>query len=143
MCESIYSAHASTEVAYVVWSELNETYHKTDGSVFFNLHQRINSLTQGGMSVSDNFSKLDSLWKEFDGLTSLTECTCEASTKCNDHSKLMKLMQFLSGLDATYNQAKSHILLMEPLPNVRAAFSIICWEESVFRETCVYLAFIL
>lgn len=130
VCESIYSAHSSTEVASVVWSELNETYQKTDGSVVFNLHQRINSLTQSGMSVSDYFSKLDSLWKEFDGLTSLTECVCEASTKYNDHSKLMKLMQFLSGLDATYNQAKSHILLMDLLPNVRAVVSIISREES-------------
>lgn len=39
-------------------------------------------------------------------------------------------MQFLSGLDSTFNQVKSHILLMEPLPNVRAAFSIIYREES-------------
>lgn len=128
--ESIYSAHAFTEFAYVIWSELSETYHKVDGSVVFNLHQRINNLSQGSMSVSEYFSKLDSLWKEFDGLTSLTECTCQAAAKFNDHAKLMKLMQFLSGLDSSFNQVKSHLLLMEPLPNVRTAFSIVSREES-------------
>lgn len=128
--ETIYLAHATTEVAYVVWTELIETYHKTDGSVVFNLHQRINAFTQGSLSVSEYFSKLDSLWKEFDSLTSLTECTCTASKKFNDHANLMKLMQFLSCLDSSFSQAKSHILLMEPLPSVRAAFSIISREES-------------
>lgn len=44
--ESIYHSHAATEDASVVWSELYETYHKADGSVVFNLHQQINSLTQ-------------------------------------------------------------------------------------------------
>ena len=57
---------------------LFETYNKADGSVVFNVHQRINSLKQNGVSVSDYFNKLDDLWKEFDGLTSITECTCEA-----------------------------------------------------------------
>lgn len=60
----------------------------------------------------------EALWKEFDGLTSLTECKCEAFIKLKNHSNLMKLMQFLSGLDDSYCQVLSYILLMEPLPNV-------------------------
>ena len=74
------------------------------------------------------------MWKEFDGLTSLTECVCEAATKLSDHSKLMKLMQFLSGLDHVYNQVKSHILLMEPLANVKYALSILSREESLQKN---------
>ena len=52
-------------------------------------------MKQNGISVFDYFNELDALWKEFDGLTSLTEYTCEAAVKLNDHAKLMKLMQFL------------------------------------------------
>nr|KAJ0189315.1 hypothetical protein LSAT_V11C800419360 [Lactuca sativa] len=95
---------------------------------------KINTLKQNGISLSDYFNKLDSLWKEFDGITSLTECTCEASVKRKDHSNLMKLMQFLSGLDDSYSQFKSHILLMEPLPNVKTTFSILSREESLQRN---------
>ncbi|XP_042752826.1 uncharacterized protein LOC111921163 isoform X2 [Lactuca sativa] len=47
---------------------------------------------------------------------------------------MMKLMQFLSGLDDVYNQVKSHILLMEPLPNVKTAFSILSREESLQKN---------
>ncbi|XP_023754962.1 uncharacterized protein LOC111903417 [Lactuca sativa] len=97
-------------------------------------YSEINTLKQNGISLSDYFYKLDSLWKEFDGLTSLTECTCEASVKLKDHSNLMKLMQFLSGLDESYSHVKSHILLMEPLPNVKTAFSILSREESIQRN---------
>ena len=123
--ESIYGSHAYSEKAEDIWKELFETYNKEDGSVIFNIHQKINNTTQSGTSVSEYFTKLDSLWKEFDGLTNLMDCTCDAATSLNNHSKLMKLMQFLSGLDDTYNKVKSHILLLDPLPNVKVSFSII------------------
>ena len=132
--DSIYQSQAYSEVAEDIWENLFETYNKSDGSVVFNIHQQINSLKQNGTSLSDYFNKLDSLWKEFDGLTSLTKCTCDASIKLKDHSNLMKLMQFLSGLDDSYSQVKSHILLMDPLPNVKTAFSIVSREESLQRN---------
>lgn len=128
--ESIYVGHACSENSHDIWTELPETQHKADGSIVFNIHQKINSQTQSGPCLSEYFSKLDSLWKEFDGLTNIAECTCEASKILNGHSKLMKLMQFLSGLDESYNKVKSHILLMDPLPNVKVAFSIVSREES-------------
>lgn len=39
-------------------------------------------------------------------------------------------MQFLSGLDDTFSQVKSHIFLIEPLPSVKIACSIVSPEES-------------
>lgn len=68
-----------------------------------NIHQQINTLKQNGTSLSDYYSNHDSLWKEFYGLTDLIDCTCEASTKFNNHAKLMKLIKFLSDLDDSYN----------------------------------------
>nr|KAJ0213000.1 hypothetical protein LSAT_V11C400157850 [Lactuca sativa] len=132
--DSIYQSQAYSDIAEDVWNSLFETYNKSDGSVVFNIHQQINNFKQNGISLSDYFNRLDSLWKEFDGLTSLTECTCEAAVKQKDHSNLMKLMQFLSGLDDSYSQVKSHILLMEPLPSVKTAFSILSREESLQRN---------
>lgn len=80
LSHSVYIRHACSEFALDIWIELNDTYYKVDGSVVFNLHQRINFLTQSGLSVSDYYNKLDGLWKEFDGLTKFTECVCEATT---------------------------------------------------------------
>lgn len=67
---------------------------------------------------------MDGLWKEFDGLTKCTKCVCAAATQLNNHSKLLKLMHFLSGLDDLFNQVKSHILIMEPLSGVKITFKL-------------------
>lgn len=82
------------------------------------------------MSISKYYNKIDALWKEFDGLVSLTDCTCEAFVHFTNHLNFMKLMKFLSGLDDTFSQVKSQILLMKPLPNIKSTLSIVSREES-------------
>nr|GEX83670.1 ribonuclease H-like domain-containing protein [Tanacetum cinerariifolium] len=113
-----------------VWEELKETYDKVDGSVTFNLHYKINSLCQNGSSIADYYHKLNALWKQFDALVQLPRCTCHAAKDFKKHNQLMKLMQFLMGLDDTYMQIKSNILSRDPLPDVRSAYAIISSEES-------------
>ncbi|GJY16630.1 ribonuclease H-like domain-containing protein [Tanacetum coccineum] len=66
----------------------------------------INSFKQGGLPVSEYYHKLNSLWREFDILTKLPDCVCEARAELIDHGKLMRLMQFLMGLD---DVEESHI----------------------------------
>lgn len=90
--ESIYASHVCSGIASIIWNEVFETYPKADGSDIFNLYKKINSLSKNGLSVSVYYSKLDALWKEFDGLIKVVECTCEASTQFNNNSKLMKLI---------------------------------------------------
>ena len=58
--ETIYSSHACSEYAQDIWTDLFETYHKADGFVIFNVHKKINSLTQSGSTLSEYFKKLDS-----------------------------------------------------------------------------------
>ncbi|GJW06676.1 putative RNA-directed DNA polymerase [Tanacetum coccineum] len=70
-----------------VWNELKETYDRIDGSIVFNMLQKINSFKQGGLPVSEYYHKLNSLWREFDILTKLPDCTCEARAEIIDHAK--------------------------------------------------------
>ncbi|GKC49112.1 ribonuclease H-like domain-containing protein [Tanacetum coccineum] len=89
------------------WDRVNvvKTYDKVDGSVTFNLHHKINSLSQNGSSIADYYRRLNALWKQFDAL-------------------------FLMGLDDCYMQIRSNILSRDELPNVRSAYAIISSEES-------------
>ena len=128
--EDLYMTQAYAETSYDVWEELKETFEKVDGSVIFNLHQKINSLTQGSLSVSKYFNKLNSLWKDYDALTNLSACTCDASKSYTNHNQQLKLMQFLMGLDESYSPIRSNILMQDPLPTLRVAFSIVSREES-------------
>lgn len=72
--------------------------------------KKINSFTHSGLSIYDYYSELDALWKEFNGLINMNGCSYDVFNKLNDHSKLMKLMQFLYVLDDTLNHVKSQIL---------------------------------
>ncbi|GKE19316.1 ribonuclease H-like domain-containing protein [Tanacetum coccineum] len=73
---------------------------------------------------------LNALWKQFDALIQLPRCTCHAAEDFKKHNQLMKLMQFLVGLDECYMQIRSNILSRDVLPDVRNAYAIISNEES-------------
>ncbi|GKC76681.1 putative RNA-directed DNA polymerase [Tanacetum coccineum] len=68
--------------------------------------------------------------KQFDAMISLPACTCEAAKHYEKHDQLIKLMQFLMGLDDNYLAIRSNILTREPLPLVKVAFAIVSGEES-------------
>ncbi|GKF57228.1 hypothetical protein Tco_0170765, partial [Tanacetum coccineum] len=67
--QDVYMGLVYFENAAVVWKELKETYDIVDGSVVYNLLQKINFVKQGGSSVADYYHRLNSLWREFDALT--------------------------------------------------------------------------
>ena len=69
-----------------VWTELKETFDRVDGSVTFNLHHKINSLSQNGTSIAEYFNKLSTLWKQFDALVKLPRCTCHATDDFKKHN---------------------------------------------------------
>ncbi|KAJ0445166.1 putative RNA-directed DNA polymerase [Helianthus annuus] len=70
------------------------------------------------------------MWKQFDAVLQLPSCSCQAAKDYNDFSTLMKLIQFLMGLDDVYQPVRTNLLTREPLPSVKVAFSIVSREES-------------
>ncbi|KAJ0927807.1 hypothetical protein HanRHA438_Chr04g0187071 [Helianthus annuus] len=76
------------------------------------------------------------MWKQFDAVLQLPSCSCQAAKDYNDFSTLIKLMQFLMGLDDVYQPVRTNLLTREPLPSVKVAFSIVSREES-HRNTSV------
>ncbi|XP_049391420.1 uncharacterized protein LOC125855737 [Solanum stenotomum] len=82
------------------------------------------------MSVCAYFSKLKDLWDEFEALVPAPNCECDKSKDFVVHLQKLKLFQFLMGLNESYLQARSQILLMSPLPSVNQAYTMIVSEES-------------
>ncbi|KAJ0855991.1 putative transcription factor interactor and regulator CCHC(Zn) family [Helianthus annuus] len=70
------------------------------------------------------------MWKQFDTMVQLPTCSCNAAKDYNDYSTLIKLMQFLMGLDDVYQPIRTNLLTREPLPSIKVAFSIVSREES-------------
>nr|GEW06545.1 hypothetical protein [Tanacetum cinerariifolium] len=113
------------------------TYDKVDGSAMSNLHKNINSLNQTGSTLADYYNNLNSLWKRFDVMVSLHTCTCDAAKYFDKHNQLIKLMQFLMGLDECYLAIRSNLLTRELLPNVNTIFFVISGEESHMNVTSI------
>ncbi|GJU76308.1 ribonuclease H-like domain-containing protein [Tanacetum coccineum] len=130
LSSDLYASAIYAKSTFELWNDLKDTYYKVDGSAIFNLHKSINSLNQNGASLADYYNNLNSSWKQFDAMVSLPACTCEATEHFEKHNQLIKLMQFLMGLDDNYLTIRSNILTREPLPLVKADFAIVSGEES-------------
>ncbi|GKD29544.1 putative transcription factor interactor and regulator CCHC(Zn) family protein [Tanacetum coccineum] len=116
--------------AKLMLDELAETYDKIDGSVIFNLHYKINIVSQNGFILFDYYHKLNSLWREYDVMVQLPVCTCDGASSFKDHYQLLKLMQFVMGLDDVYAPIRSTLLTTDILPNVKEAFSLLSRDGS-------------
>ena len=85
------------------------------------------------MTVQTYFTQLKGLWDELDTYQNLP--TCNQMEAHNEQRETDRLMQFLMGLNDTYNGVRSNILMMTPLPNVRQAYSIVNQDEKQRQMT--------
>nr|GEX13083.1 hypothetical protein [Tanacetum cinerariifolium] len=71
------------------------------------------------------WNDLKDTYDKFDAMISLHPSTCEAAKHFKKHNQLIKLMQFLMGLDDSYFAIQSNILTREPLPSIKATFAVV------------------
>ncbi|GJZ00911.1 ribonuclease H-like domain-containing protein [Tanacetum coccineum] len=90
----------------------------------------VSSIKPGGSYVADYYHRLNSPWREFDALTKLPTYTCDANEELGLHNQLMKLMQFLMGLDDCYQSVRCVLLTRDPLPEVKDAYATVFKEKS-------------
>ncbi|XP_070007604.1 uncharacterized protein LOC142165376 [Nicotiana tabacum] len=91
----------------------------------FQLHRAIATLSQGIDSVSIYFTKLKILWNEYDALTPTPN-----SKEYVEHLQQQRLLQFLSGLNDSYDQDRRQILLKSKEPTINQAYAMVIEDES-------------
>lgn len=121
----VYADDAAT-----VWKDLKERFDKIDESRIYQLHREICTIHQGNSTVSNYFTKLRLLWDKFDAFVPSPSCNCDKSRTYVDHMAYLRLFAFLMGLSEVYGQARSQILMMNPLPNVSKTYAMIMADES-------------
>ncbi|GKB37997.1 ribonuclease H-like domain-containing protein [Tanacetum coccineum] len=84
----------------------------------------------GTCKRSNTYEILGKQWDRYDAMIELPKCVCNASESFKKRNQLLKLMQFLMGLDDSYMQIRSSILSREVLLDVRSAYATISSEES-------------
>ncbi|GKA58544.1 putative RNA-directed DNA polymerase, partial [Tanacetum coccineum] len=128
--QDVFLGQVFSKNAKTVWDELEETYSKQDASVIFNMYYKIHSLYQSGAPLSKYYHKFNALRKKYDSFVNLPDCTCANSDKLKEHNQILKLMQFLIGLDEVYAPIRSIVLTTDPIPDVRGAFVTLSRDES-------------
>ncbi|OIT36036.1 hypothetical protein A4A49_55385 [Nicotiana attenuata] len=77
-------------------------------------------------TISKYFSKFHNVWDEY-----LSLVPFPGSDKAYaDHIEQQKLMQFLIGLNETYAQSRSQILMTVPSPSLNQAYNMLMQDES-------------
>ncbi|GJW80389.1 retrovirus-related pol polyprotein from transposon TNT 1-94 [Tanacetum coccineum] len=105
--DSIAKSIMFVGTASEIWNQLEKRFALSNGSRKYKLNREIYSFEQKGSSIIRNF--LNAL---------------------SSHKEELRLFQFLNGLDEYFSSQRSKILLMNPLPTVESACSLLQQEES-------------
>ncbi|XP_052116144.1 uncharacterized protein LOC127746561 [Arachis duranensis] len=113
---------------------LFELYHEGDRFRIAELQEELYGPRQGEMSVTQYFTKLKSLWEEFDDFMPIPPCNCESVCTCGleemrKHRMEYHATKFLRGLNELFANVRAQVMLMEPLPDLKAVFSMMTRQE--------------
>lgn len=112
-----------------MWDELAERFRNCNGPQLYQLQREISLITQDNQIVSQYFTKLKKLWDKLQCSMPLPQYTCGVIREVADHNSSTKLMQFLIGLNESYDGVQNQILMLDPLPNINKAYSIVLRVE--------------
>lgn len=105
----------------------------------------IHTLEQGDESVKIYYHKLKNIWDEYAAFEPSIPCKC--GCKCESHKlqeereQRKKLLHFLMGLNESFSVARGQIFMMNPLPSLAQAFSLVRQEERQ-RQGTAQISFI-
>ncbi|KAL2242415.1 UNVERIFIED_CONTAM: Retrovirus-related Pol polyprotein from transposon RE1 [Sesamum indicum] len=132
--KDLVNAYLYASTSRDLWMELEARYGECDGTLLYKLQREISSISQGNMSVTAYYTKLKQLWDELLCLMPPAVCSCGFCVcGCNrlkaEQNDASQLVQFLMGLNDSYDNIRSQILVLEPLPLVNKAYSMVLRVE--------------
>ncbi|XP_073112179.1 uncharacterized protein [Elaeis guineensis] len=112
-----------------LWNELEQRFGESNGPLLYQIRPEISSFSQENISVMVYFTKLKKLWDELSCLMNFSICTCGAAKTVASIENEDRLIQFLMGLNDSYDHVRNQILLLDPLPTVNKAYSMVLRVE--------------
>lgn len=101
--------------AHNVWIDLKERFDKKNLTRVYQLLREICTTSQENSSVSKYYSKLKCTGDDYWSMVPLS-CDCTKQKEHAEHMEQQTLVQFLMGLNETYAQARSQVLLTVSFP---------------------------
>ncbi|CAA0820536.1 Unknown protein [Striga hermonthica] len=111
-----------------LWEDICQRFGENNGPMRYKIQREISTLTQGNSTVMEYFNKLKKLWNEYACVVPLQICSEKGKLIAKQYAKT-KLIQFLMGLNDVYDNVKNQIMLIDPLPSVNKAYSVLLTTE--------------
>ncbi|XP_076911873.1 uncharacterized protein LOC143569974 [Bidens hawaiensis] len=102
------------ETAQNLWNELNFRYGQASGARVYQLQKNLCQISQGSSDIATYFAKMKSNWDELNATNLIPSCTCGAAHAFARREEDQRLIQFLVGLNPSYDMIRSNILMMLP-----------------------------
>ncbi|KAJ0024487.1 hypothetical protein Pint_09321 [Pistacia integerrima] len=134
----IVEAFLYTTSAKDLWKELEKRFDECNGPLLYQIQRDISSISQGNMPVVQYYTKLKKLWDELTCLMPIPQCSCGAAKSVAEITSFNRLMQFLMGLNDSFDHVRNQIMVMDPLPTINKAYSMILRVE---KQREVHVAF--
>ncbi|XP_017239587.1 uncharacterized protein LOC108212373 [Daucus carota subsp. sativus] len=126
----IRSSCLYADCARTIWKDLQTRFSHSNGPKLYQLKMAISNLKQEDMSVTAYFTKLKSLWDEFDSISPTEQCICGAEKVLIERLARDRAMEFMQGLHDRFSHVRSEILLLEPTPSSDKIFNLVKQEEA-------------
>ncbi|XP_016680477.1 uncharacterized protein [Gossypium hirsutum] len=132
---SIMNSILWLDFAYEIWHDLRERFSQRGIFRIFDLQEEISAFKQDDRSVTDYFTELKILWDELLNFRSIPACSCHTPCSCGVFATLQNyhdndyVIRFLKGLYDRFAGVRSQIMLIDPLPTINKAFSMVIQQE--------------
>lgn len=119
---SDYQAWYRVNSMVISWI-LNQSYEQSNSALIYQIH------SQNSDDFSTYYTKLMKIWDELRIIRDVPNCSCGASAKIHKFLEEHGVIQLLMGLIDSYKIISGQILMMQPLPSLSTAYSLIIHEE--------------
>ncbi|KAL0303759.1 UNVERIFIED_CONTAM: Retrovirus-related Pol polyprotein from transposon RE2 [Sesamum radiatum] len=113
-----------------LWIAIHARYGRSNGPMVYQLQREISIVSQQDLDLTTYLTKVTKLWNELSCFKPAPRCKCGACTcgvnkEIEDDMASTQLVQFLMGLHESFNNERSQILMLDPLPNIEKAFAMV------------------
>lgn len=106
--------------------------------MLYELGREITTITQGNKSVTQYFTELQRLLDDIVSMQPPPTCSRTTKSTLEQYTNCRNVIRFLVGLNEGYAAVKYQILLMNPLPDMDKAFSLVLQAKNQRKVNQIY-----
>lgn len=130
--KEIYDSILYSKDAAEMWNDLFRRFRVNNLPQRYQLEQAVMTLKQGELDLSTYFTKKKILWEQLGNTRSriVKKCDCNQVHELLEEAETSRVIQFLMGLNDSFNNIRGQILNMKPRPGLNEIYNMLDQDES-------------